>query len=474
LLFAAAGLAPRLTAAQTATTDAGLRIEGIMAEYTVQPGQVLTHQMRVSLGKDAQAPLDVLVDARGLGQGLDGATLALEPADDSSPYSARTFISNIDHTSFHLEPGSVQAVTATIEVPSTVTAGMRYADIYLHTLPSGSGRVGVVLAAHVTVILTVGGAEFTQTGKISKLDVLPVESGKPIQVTTVVQNTGNRHYRANALIAITDTSGKEVAQVLVPQSGSSILPGFPRAYTASFPLLNKLEGLATGMYGADSKIVLEDGQLIDERKTTFQITAPYEPFPDLDPSTRVVVTYNDEEPAPIDARLQADLRVVFSNTGKVSGTVVLGRFKNAPAGAPSIADPLGDGGLGKPGLKYWGVAVQGFSRGSAEVTGFYRDQELNGVQPNSVLLVRRVSAATPWTKLDNLEVFPNAQNVRGELSVQLLNAGAPIGLAGDPHTPTLLDAIVSSWIVGVMLGVLVLALIGGLAVVRRRGRSQPV
>jgi hypothetical protein len=456
---------------QTTITDAGLGVDGVIANYTVQPGQVLEHTMNVRLGKDAPQPLDVQVDARGLGQGLDGAAIALEPAEDTSPFSARTFVTNIDHTRLHLEPGSAQSVKATIAVPDDVNSGMRYADIYFHSEPTGSGRVGVVLATHVTVILSLAGSEFTQTGSINKLDVAPVESGKPIQVTTVVQNTGNQHYRANALVGITDARGKQIAQVLVPQSGSSILPGFPRAYVAAFPLLDNLDGLPVGAYSVDSKIVLDDGRLLDDRKTSFQVTEPYDPFPDLDPSTRVVVKYNDEEPKPIDAREQADLRVVFSDTGKVTGTVVLGRFKTSPSGAPRISDATVDGGLNKPGLKYWGLAVQGFSKGMAEVTGFYADPELNGILPNSLLLAHRVSAASGWVKLDNLSVFPNAQNARGDVPVQVLTASVPIALSGDPVAPTLLDALSNYPVIVGAIALLMVGLLGGAFAIGRRRRS---
>jgi hypothetical protein len=460
--------------AQPAEPDAGLRVEGIMADYQVQPGQVIRHPMNVRLGKDAPTPLDVLVEPRGLGQALDGATLALEPGEDTTPYSARTFITNIDTTTFHLEPGAAQNLTATITVPEDVRPGTRYADIYVHTKPTANGRVGVVLAAHVTVILTVPGFEFRPTGSISKLDIQPVQSGKPIQATTVFQNTSDRHFRANALVAITDANGKQLAQMLVPHAGSSILPGFPRAYNAIFPLLDKLDGLPPGTYGAESKIVLDDGSLIDERKTTFQVTAPYQPFPDLDPNTVTVVTYNDEEPGPIDARLKSDLRLVFKDTGKVSGTVVLGRFANPPANAPRISDSLGDGGLARPGVKFWGVAVQGFTRGTAELTGFYRDQELNGLQPNSLFLADHVPGTPGWTKLDNLGVFPNAQNVRGELAVNVLSAAVPIVLSGDPASATLLDVLSGNWLVIAAALLLAAGTMSGVIwmVRRRRSRSQ--
>src|ERR1700730_11416280 len=99
--LAAAALWPALIVAQS-TPDTGLHVEGAVAESTVAPGKTHVHHMVVSLGAGAPAPMDIVVDARGLGQGPDGSPLPLLPEEDQSPYSARVFIKNIDATTFRL------------------------------------------------------------------------------------------------------------------------------------------------------------------------------------------------------------------------------------------------------------------------------------------------------------------------------------------------------------------------------------
>ena len=203
---------------------------------------------------------------------------------------------------------------------------------------------------------------------------------------------------------------------------------------------------------------------MDSARTTFQITAPYQPFPDLDPNTIVIVNYKDEVPSTIDARAKADLVINWTVAEKVTGTVVLGRFKGEPSGTPRAGDSTDAGGLGKPALKYWGVGVQGFSNGSAQITTFYHDDELKGVPANTLFMGYRPSAAPRWMKFDNQGVFPNAQNARGDIGVSVLNASPVIGLASEPPRPVevagvqdagWLSHIVGYWPILVILLVLV-------------------
>ena len=201
---------PWTLSAQPIAPDASFGVEGVIGEYTVHPGQTLQHKMTVSLGSAAATGLDILVDARGLTEGPDGATIATSPEEDTTPFSARSFISNIDHPTFHLEPGSAQLVIATIAVPEDTKSGMRYADIYIHTNPTGTTRVGYVLATHVPLLLTVGDATFTGSGQVTGLQVPPVESGKPIEANLNFKNNGDHHFKADADFTLLDGSGKQM------------------------------------------------------------------------------------------------------------------------------------------------------------------------------------------------------------------------------------------------------------------------
>ena len=418
--------------AQTSTPDAGLAVEGAIGEYTVKPGQSLSHRMKVSLGRDASAPLDIQVDARGLGQTPEGSTLALQADEDTNRFTARPFITAIDQPRFQLQPGGSQVVNATFAIPQDFTSGTRYADVYIHTAPSGGSRVGVILATHVPILLSVGGSRSPEQGSISRVEVPPIRSGKPINVSTVFENTGDRHFRADNVVSLMDMNGQQVAQLTVPLSGSSMLPGFPHMYTAAFSMLDNLQGLRAGTYAAESRIVLADGRILDTFKTTFEISAAYQPFPDLDPETIVVVNYHDEVPTTIDARLKADLQVSFVDTGKVTGTVVLGRFKGTPSATPRAADDANSGGLGKSPLKHWGIGVDGFSRGLAQVTTFYRESELQGSPANGLFVGYLPAGGPRWSRLDKQGVFPNALNARGDIGVSLLNQNPIFALASEP------------------------------------------
>jgi hypothetical protein len=475
-------LTPQLLVAQGAqpAPDASLGVDNVTGDYTVDPGQILSHHMTVSLGSAAATGLDMQVDARGLSQGPDGGTIATTADQDTTPLSGRAFITSIDHPTFHLDPGGSQAVTATIAIPKSLTAGIRYADIYIHSNATGNTRVGYILATHIPLLLTVAGSSFTEKGSIAKLDVPPVESGKPISVTATFKNTGDHHFKADADMTLSDASGKQVASEHVPQAGSSILPGVQRAYTAHFGLFDKLEGLPVGTYTAAARILNEDGNVLDSSTTTFQITAPYLPFPDLDPATIVIVRYNNEVPYPIDARAKADLLVSFTTPATVTGTVVLGRFKAEPSGTPRAADSRNDGGLGKPGVKYWGIGVQGFSQGTAQITAFYRDTELGQVVPSTLFLGDRPAGAPRWSKFDNQGVFPNAQNARGEIGVSVLNGNPVIALASEPPAETdvagveqvsLLGMLSAYWPLGVVV-LLILAIGPSIVLLRTRRRKS--
>jgi hypothetical protein len=254
-----------------ADSDAGLGVEGALAEITADPGQKVEHQMLVSLGAGAAAPMQIVVEARGLGEGPDGATLALDAADDTSPFSARGLIAAIEPEHFTLAPGGVQAVTATLAVPSDLTSGIRYADIYISSVPAAGGKsVGSVVALHVPVLLTIASSTFSTLASILSIDAGAPASGQPIGVTTVVQNRGDHHFRADNQVTIAEPDGASLGTVSVPLTGSSLLPLARHAYRASVTV-RAGQILPAGTYTVDSRVVLQDGEVFDERRATFVV-----------------------------------------------------------------------------------------------------------------------------------------------------------------------------------------------------------
>jgi hypothetical protein len=420
--------------------------------------------------------MDILVDARGLGQTLDGSVVALTPEEDSSPYSARSFIKNIDNTSFRLTPGASKEVNATLAVPRDAKTN-HYADLYIHALPIQSQKLDIVLAAHVPVLLQTAQADVEDTASISLVEVAPVVSGRPIVVSSSVKNTGNHHFKTQTKVSLLTADLKSIVTTDVPFSGSSIVPTYVRKFTAAFGFLNHIEGLPAGTYFAQTEESLPDGTVLDTKRVAFRITVPYFPFPDIDPADLVIVNYTNEVPYPIDARQKTDVELSFGGLDKVTGTVVLGKFRAEPAGATAFSTKAIDGGAGKDGLKFVGIGVQGFSGGTAHVSMHYAENEIVRYSPSTFVL--GVRAADTWEPLGALASLPGSLVIKGDLPVSALNQNAIIGLGGDAIVTRVAGVQVRSGIpvewVAVMLGgvALLAALIIVLANQRARPRSYP-
>ena len=167
-----------------------------------------------------------------------------------------------------------QIIKATISLPKDVGAGGRYAIIYLHALP-GKGK-SFTTAVMVPVLITDSGTALTETGSITNLQVSDVTVGQPITVTTSLKNTGNYHYyRTVNEVIVTDANGKVLADNSTPPSVYAIIPGSTVGYTVQPDLKN----LPLGTYTVNSKVLLEDGTVLDNKTTTFAVKTNYVPPP---------------------------------------------------------------------------------------------------------------------------------------------------------------------------------------------------
>jgi hypothetical protein len=245
----------------------GLSVSNALILTDVTPGQAFTHTMQVSIASSDPA-IDMEVRVFGIAQDLKGTYVLLDAAHDTGPYSARTFVT-VDQSSFHLEPGGFQSLTATIQVPQDVGDGGRYAIINVATKASGSSGLGIITAANIPVFLTVKGSQITQTGKISGLSTNEGSGGQPINILTNFQNTGNHHFKVKGQVTIKDARGQAVGDLAIPLTSSSILPGMTRQFQTPLKTTNILQN---GTYSMDAKVTMDDGTLLDQSTGTFKIT----------------------------------------------------------------------------------------------------------------------------------------------------------------------------------------------------------
>lgn len=429
VLLAVPAMLPAASAAPAAQAEGGgLMVSNAILRLAPNPGDVYVHEMVVSNGSEAP-PVDVTVEARGFGQSLVGQYLPLTPEEDLSPYSARTFITDIDQTSFHLEPGESLPVSATLTIPQDISMDSHYALVYFHSEPvDQGGGVSRVIAISVPILIHPKGMQEDLSAEISDVIVEPVESGKPIVIQTIVKNTGNHHFKVKGEAVIRDAGGAEITRLVMPVLGTSTMPTFSQQLEATYVPLERADGLPVGTYSVEVTVTREDDSLVGAAETTFEVLEPYDPLPGIPAESRLVVFFEDEIPAEIDAFLQADIKVQFMETGPVTGMVAIGKYPAEPEGAPRFADQLGDGGTGGQGVKFVTVFVSGFEQGRAQITARYKTAELGDMDPSSLFLAYK--DGNVWRKLDNLEVQTGAEIVRGELPVAVLTERPMIALGG--------------------------------------------
>ena len=249
----------------------GIKVLGSKYMSSISPGDTVVHTMTVSSAPD-DSPMDMQVDVWGFGQTLQKSYTTLPPSADTSPYSARGFIT-LSSPSFHLNPGESKEITANIAIPTNAGNGGRYALITIHNAPLGNGSTAIVTAISVPVMITIAKSNLLQTGTIADVTVGDVVPGQPIRFTTSLKNTGNIHYyETKNIVNITDSAGKEMAGAATDPSPYAIIPSFTVKYE-----LNLDTPLPPGTYTATSKVSLLDGTVLDTKPASFEVPANYIP-----------------------------------------------------------------------------------------------------------------------------------------------------------------------------------------------------
>jgi len=247
-----------------------LSIQGTKYMGSISPGGTDTFPMTLEIGSD-ENPADITIDVMGFGQDLDKGYTPLKPESDANPNSARTFIT-LDKTLIHAAPGTPQKVTATISLPKNAGAGGKYALIYIKVVPTK--EQSVTTAQIVPVFITIAGTQPMLSGSITHIEAGDMTPGQPIAVTTSLKNTGNYHYYNTVnQVKILDAKGNSVSDSKTAPSSDAVIPG----NTVQYVLKPDAKNLQPGTYTIDSKILLENGVVLDEKTTPFTVKADYVP-----------------------------------------------------------------------------------------------------------------------------------------------------------------------------------------------------
>jgi hypothetical protein len=438
--------------ATPAFANPGMTVSNALVLANVSPGQTLTQVMTVSIGSNDPATT-ISIRVAGVQQSQEGGYILLNASDDTGPYSAREFVS-VDKNSFHLEPGGSQDLTATIQVPQDVGAGGRYAIINISTQPvAGAGGIGIITAANVPVYLTIQDSQLVHTGKITELSIGNVTSGQPVEITTTFQNTGNHHYKVKGEVSIVNAQGQSLGNISIPVTNSSILPEMPRQLKASFVPSGEL---AAGTYTVYSKVMLEDGTMLDQANTTFEVKQAYVPPPavgniTLTPASAATLTSED-----------GSISIHFPQ-GAAAMPVTISLWNYPTEQLPS---PPPDISLGTTCFRVDGLT--GLLAKEATVTVKYSADDLGkaGGDASRLRLARWDEGSSQWsvlkTKVDEGAMTLSANS--NQMSIWAVMVGAPAAEG-------------ASWVMPAAIagGVIVLAALLVLILARgRRRRGKPV
>lgn len=254
--------------------SSGMTVSGALLVTNVSPGEILTHKITVNIGTTG-IPTDIMVQVGGIKQAPDGTVQFISASADTSQYSASQFIS-VDNRSLYLEPGVPQDIIATIRIPKNVGEGGRYAIINVQTQSPNQGGVGVASAVNIPIYLTIKDSNIVEEGDIENISVGEVITGKPVNIITNFQNTGNHHFKVKGEVTVTDSKGDVLDTIYLALTPSSIVPMMVRQLKAA--LIPEGE-LPLGVYSIRSKVMLENGTILDEARSDFEVRAPYVPPP---------------------------------------------------------------------------------------------------------------------------------------------------------------------------------------------------
>ncbi|MBN1368449.1 MAG: hypothetical protein JW967_11045 [Dehalococcoidales bacterium] len=421
--------------------DNAFTVEPAKIDYSddlfVTPGETLNKTITFTSDPTASI-MDMNVVVKGLGQTRQGVTTELEPQDDT-PFSARTYISNVTPATFRIEPGEQVKINFAINVPADATEGEKYALLSIFSNPYGTGQgAAAIIAIDIPIILKVGSTKHNPAGQIVNLAVTGAITGKPLEIQTTLLNTGITRIKGESVfnrVVVKDITGNTVAQAEILLENPSLIPSFERTFIAH---PGPATGLPAGEYIYESSIITGVATVIDTRTDKIIVTeTPTTAFgvnlvlPGMDPDSLVVVDYDFEEDGAnfyVDAIEKAGVEVELRGAAGF-GAVIIGRYSGDPGTGVPFSAPVTQGGTGKTAIKYVDVRAPGLTQGTAHVTVHYTPEEVKDFTLDRLILA--YYNGTKW-------IMPNlTRNIAtGTISfdVQVLDlTGTVIGLGGD-HT----------------------------------------
>lgn len=418
-----------------------INVVGAKYMETVKAGDTATHVITVST-QATDPPMDIVVDVLGFGQTETMSYSSLSAADDTSPYSARKFIT-LDTASFHLEPGDTKKITATIIIPNDVGDGGRYAIISLHNAPSGSGTTAYVTAVAVPVMITIANSNLQQKGVITDIKTGEIVTGQPLRITTSLKNTGNVHYyETKNTVTVSDSSGNVLGTVSTVPSVYAIIPSYTVNYVVTLD-----KALSPGTYSVKSEVSLGDGTVLDTKTATFDVKSNY-----VAPPTEEGITLTPHDSAVLAS--SDNVTTISFPAGAVIADVAVSLKPFARENLPTLP-----AGVTAGGTCFEVEGLSGLLSKDATISVRYSDADLAaaGGDASKLVLARYDSSDNKWTLLNtnvNRDTTTLSATTNRFSTWAVVAASSPLaGRSGSPAPLDATPALLSLGLIVVIFGV---------------------
>ena len=246
------------TYAQEQVDQSGVSISPVRLDLNADPGDTLSNQIKLYNPTDGVISISLkMQDIQPVG---DDGDLSLTDPDDNSSYSVAKWVT-ITPTEVTLNPKEQKTVDVTINIPNDAEPGGHFGNVLASTISAkeNSETGSSVSTGRGTHILMRVSGDVTESLVIDEFTAPSFSEYGPIDFEVIFQNTGNVHLRPAGYISITNSAGKEIAQLDLPQK--NVLPEAKRSVETQLEdkrLIGRYTALVVGNYGFGSKQVVSE------------------------------------------------------------------------------------------------------------------------------------------------------------------------------------------------------------------------
>lgn len=232
--------------------SAGISISPAIFELNADPGDTVSNQVKIYNPTEYPQTVKMLMeDFTPVGE---EGEVTLDDPDENSTYSIASW-TEVSPTEFTLQSKQQQLVTYTINIPTNGEPGGHYGSLVAF-ISGGTQNVSgssVGSKRGALILLRVSGA-IDENVIIDTFNTSNFQEYGPIEFSLKFKNNGNVHVRPAGFITVTDTFGKKVAELEIPQN--NVIPDAIRKADTTWDeenLIGRFTATVFANYGTTEK-----------------------------------------------------------------------------------------------------------------------------------------------------------------------------------------------------------------------------